>query len=240
MKKMKRFSMKMEKCLLLTLTICFLSQVAFATPINDLFSGESYQFSNLLLNNWELVTASNVNLNNIDIGAGYNSDEFGVWGLNRELWVGTTSYTPIIKRLSFDFKVTGLGVDITQVKGDLGVRSVSGFNSDTPWIRGRFDIGTSKGSNDLGSATEIFSLNQDTNTPWLNMPDGLNEIWVRNTIVLDSSPYGYARAGYYSGISGPALLTEFSTQATTTVPEPSTIFLLGTGLAILAGTRMRK
>jgi len=227
--------------LLLTLIFCLSPQISAAALLNDLFAGGSYRFDNLLLTNWELVNAVNVNSNNIDIGPGYgNLDEFGVWSKNHELLVNQIgSGTPETLSLSFDFLVTGIGVDITQVAGDLGYGSVSGYSWDSPWISGSIAVGTSKGSNDLGSTTEVGSLTQNPGgTVWIDIPNGLNEIWVRNTISLSSSHHGYAEAGYHNGEEGPAFRNRFITQ--TAVPVPASIFLFGTGIAGLAGIRIRR
>ncbi len=86
---------------------CLSPQISSAIPLNDLFAGGSYQFDNLLLSNWELVNAVNVNVNNIDIATGYHGNEFGVLTENHELLVSqAASYgNSNTKTLSFDFLV---------------------------------------------------------------------------------------------------------------------------------------
>jgi hypothetical protein len=132
--------------------------------------------------------------------------------------------------------VTGLGVNITQVAGDLGYKYVTGYNYDSPYITGSIAVETSKGSNNLGSSTDIFSLNQDPGTVWIDIPGGLNEIWVRNAIYLNSSSHGYAEAGYLNPYGeGPAFRNSFIT-----TPVPAAILLFGSGIVCLAGIRLRK
>jgi Concanavalin A-like lectin/glucanases superfamily/CARDB/PKD domain/SdrD B-like domain len=203
-----------------TPTIIGCNNTRFCT-LEELFNGCSFQVGNLLMTNWELVNAVNVNVSNIDIGPGYNNntDEFGVWSKNDELHVSQGGWgTPETLNLSFDFLVTGMGVDITQVAGDLGASSGSGFWYDSPWITGSIAVGTSKGSNDLGSTTDVVSLNQNPGTVWIDIPNGRNEIWVRNTISLSSSRHGYARAGYYDGEEVAAFRNRFTTQTAASAP----------------------
>ena len=230
---MKKHIMVLSTVLLL---LCPMNTV-HAALLNDLFAGGSYQFNNLILTNWELVSADNVDVNNIAIDNGYFPNDFGVWSNNHELSVNQGGYgDPETLSLSFDFMVTGVGVNITQVAGDLGYRYVSGYDYDSPYITGSITVGTSQGSEDLGSCTDIFSLTQDPGTIWIDIPGGLNEIWVRNTIYLNSSSHGYAEAGYLSQYGeGPAFRNSF-----VTTPVPSAILLFGSGIACLAGIRLRQ
>lgn len=226
-----------------TAFICMAPGFLDAAPITDLFSGGSYTFDNLLLSDWELVNAgNNIELNDLDIGPGYGSaGEVSLEATNLALSVGRGTWgTPITLNFSYDFLVTGVGVDISSVRGDIGFVSISGFYSDTPWAKGTIEVGTSKGSSDLGRTTDIFSFSQDTTPAWIDLTDGLDQIWVRNTIALSSGGKGYARAGYYDGKEGAAFRNRFVTQVPQSpVPVPSTIVLLGTGLLFFA-TKMRR
>ena len=201
--------------LVATLIFCLPPRLAAADSLSDLFAGDSYQADDLLFSNWELVEAKNVNVDDIYIGAGYGGtdDAFGVWAKNRELRVARGSWgTPKTLRLKYDFLVTGINVDIAKATAILGFRSVSGFYYDTPWIKGKIDVGTSKGGKNLGSATGVFSLNEDTTAPWVKMPSGIDQIWVRHTISLYSGGKGFAEAGYASNSVGPALCARFKTK----------------------------
>ncbi len=216
-----------------------LSSTTDAISLSDLFAGGTYQFDHLMLSDWQLVNAENVNIDNIDIGTGYYDNEFGVWEKNHELYVNSVSTRE--KTLSFDFLVTGIGVDIVQVKGDLGYRRISGYWWDSPWITGSIAIGTSRGDNDLGQLTDVYRLYRNNYTAWINLPDGLNQIWIRNTITLNSSSHGYAEAGYVSSLGyGPAFRNEFITQPAVLVPEPAGQLLFGIGIAVLAGLNLRR
>ncbi len=217
-----------------------------AIPLNDLFAGGTYQFDSLKLTNWSLIKNINVNTYNIDIGTGYYNNEFGVLTQHHELLVKNSQQEKSkTKTLSFDFLVTGIGVDITKVKGELGYRMIQGYSRDSPWMTGSIAIGTTQGSNDLGYSTDIYSLNQNTNTNWITLSGGRNQIWMRTTIKLNSSSLGdnsYAEAGYMMSKGyGAAFRNEFGTQpATAPVPEPATVLLFGSGLAGLASIMRRK
>jgi hypothetical protein len=232
--KMKRNIVTLSTVLLFFCSI----NLAHADLLNDLFAGGSYQFDNLILNNWELVSSDNVNLDNIEISTGYGPNEFGVWSKNRELSVNQSGYgTPETLSLVFDFMVIGVGVNVTQVAGDLGFKFVSGYNYDSPYLTGSIAIGTSKGNSNLGGSTDFFSLNHDPGTVWIDIPGGLNEIWIRNSIYLNSSQHGYAEAGYLDPYGeGPAFRNRFTTAV---VPIPGAVWLLGTGLIGLVGIRRK-
>ena len=232
-KQIQRNFLKIGIGLWLTI-ICMTPEFIGATPITDLFSGGSYTFDNLILSDWDLVNAgSNVGLNDLEIGPGYNaSGEVSLEATNQALDVNRGSWgTPVTLNFSYDFMVTGIGVDISSVRGDLGLGYISGFSSDSPWLRGTIEVGTSKGSADLGSTTDIFSLNQKTTPAWIDLPDGLDQIWVRNTVSLSSGGKGYAIAGYNNSNEGAAFRNRFVTQESQSpAPEPTTMTLLGVGL----------
>lgn len=227
--------------LLNLLFLFLLSQPVNATSMTDLTTGAEYQSGNLIFSDFDIVNVSNVDSNLIDIGTGLIDDGFSVLTQSHALWAGSTSSTPDVwKSITFDFLVTGDGVDITGFYTRLGHRRISGFDYDSPYIIGKIEVGTSKGFNDFGIITDFFSFNEDRSTSFIDIT-GTDQIWVRNTISCWSSDHGYAEAGHNNTDSGPALYNSFITQANSSpVPEPTTMLLFGLGLLGFAGVSRKK
>ena len=234
-------------------------RLSFATPLNDLLLGGEYQVDNLKFSNWQLVTNHHVNTNQIQIddtgpysasgigvystGPNSNSFDYIYWGIRDSLTSDILDPTSII---SFDYMVSGIGVDISQVNAVLGMRGYkgySGYMGTSPWGAVKIEVGTSQGSNDLGSTKDYFTYNNfSTKSSWINIPTGIDQLWVRDTISFKANRADVVFLGGKSGgIVYPAVLNRFkTTQAPAPVPEPATMLLFGTGLAGLVGSRVRR
>jgi hypothetical protein len=231
-------------CLLNLFFLFLLSQPVSATSMTDLTAGSEYQSGNLIFSDFDIVNVSNVDSTLIDIGTGLVDDGFSVLTRSNALFAGSTWSTPDVRKsITFDFLVTGDGVDITGFYTQLGYRRISGFSYDSPYIIGSIEVGTSKGLDDLGTITDFYSFNEDRSTSFINIT-GTDQIWVRNTITCWSSDQGYAEAGYYNNTAGPALCNSFMTQAnqvnSSPAPEPTTILLFGLGILGVAGVSRKK
>lgn len=201
--------------------------------MTELFSGGSIQIDDLLFTDWALNWNQSVNLNNIEIGAGYTAgDDFGVWARQREMFASNYNW----KGIGFDFKVTSLGATaITAIETKTAFSSVQGWWMDNPYTLTSITAGTSQGSNDLGSTLSYFALvgGQYIGSE-INISE-LTSLWIRQEI--RSVPNGYgnsAEAGYLPSYGeGPGYRTIFTQTVLpqSSIPEPNTIGLLALGLA---------
>jgi hypothetical protein len=199
--------------------------------LTELFNGGSIQVGQELLGDWSLVnssitgTATNFDFNNIVVqeedsisfghGVAYSAN-------NHELSVfGSGS-----KSFNYNFKVTSLGNNITEITSPLRFRSVVNGSQ----IVGSINVGTVPGSNDIGSATSVFSVFQNINGIPVSVPN-LSSFWVNTDISVFSD--SQAELGYLmDGSQGRAYQQLFQVaSAPTSVPESSSIlglFALGT------------
>jgi|NOAtaT_5_FD_contig_121_255994_length_973_multi_2_in_0_out_0_1 hypothetical protein len=195
--------------------------------LTELFNGGSIQVGQEILSNWSLVnssitgTATSFDFNNIVVqeedpiafghGVAYyaNNQELSVFG------AGTKSF-------SYNFKVTSLENDITEITSPLRYRSLNGFS---PFLTGTIDVGTTQGSNNIGSATSIYSFSQVINGPPVAIPN-LSSFWVDTSIdILSDYDVGFAQLGYLGGGSqGRAYQQLFQlAPVSSSVPEPSSV-----------------
>lgn len=231
---MKKFTLQ---SVFVFFVVCFCAGTVNAVPLAGLFDSGTYQFNDLLLSDWDLVNSSNINLDKLEVKTNVEKNRLEVWGKDYALKAGENR----TKTISFDFYVTPTGNNLDKVWGFLGNRQVNGYSWNSPWIKGNFNIGTTKGSNDLGSSSGIFSLNQDSNSDWSDLADGIDSFWMRSTLTI-AGKSGYAFAGYAEGYGpyGPALGYSFEEKEVAPIPEPATILLFTTGLAGLAGIKRKK
>jgi hypothetical protein len=207
--------------------------------LTELFNGGSIQVGQEILSNWSLVisnisgTANSFDFNNIVVqeedpiafghGVAYyvNNQELSVFGVGR-------------KSFSYNFKVTSLENDITEITSPLRYRSLNGFS---PFLIGNINVGTTQGSNNIGSATSIYSFSQVINGTPVSIPN-LSSFWVDTSIdILSDYDVGFAQLGYLdTGLQGRAYQQLFQVvPASSSVPEPSSILgllvfgTLGTG-----------
>jgi len=209
--------------------------------LTELFSGGSIQVGQELLSDWSLVnssvigTATNFDFNNIVVqeedpisfgnGAAYYAN-------NRELSVfGSGS-----KSFNYNFKVTSLGNNITEIKSPLRFRSVANGSQ----LVGSINVGTVPGSNDIGSATSVYSVFQDINGIPVSVPN-LSSFWVNTDISVFSD--SQAELGYLlDGSQGRAYqqLFQLAPASPASVPEPSSILGLLAFSTLGAGAILKR
>ncbi|CCH99704.1 conserved hypothetical protein [Microcystis aeruginosa PCC 9717] len=86
-------------------------------------------------------------------------------------------------------------------------------------------MGTTQGSNNIGSATSIYSFSQVINGPPVAIPN-LSSFWVDTSIdILSDYDVGFAQLGYLGGGSqGRAYQQLFQlAPVSSSVPEPSSV-----------------
>lgn len=188
--------------------VCLLPSNILAIPLKQLLDGESFLNDNILVIDWDLIDSYNVNIENIHIGDGYGSSyQIGTRPLARELLISGSG----TKRLTFDFRVIGIGNNISEIAPRLAYRLYNLYGR-SGYIRADFSIGTTKGDSDLGSSFHVFEYKQDYSSGSIQLNESLNEVWVRSSIVLTSSHYrNTLESGYLPSYGfGPAFHSHFT------------------------------